>query len=154
MSAFIVSEGHICALIAACHHPRNLVQWRGESGTFRFRTTDGSTYCCLDPESQDAVGRMLLAENIRSVAYRYPRDVPGERPGPVPNPEPDLFQFRSPKRRPTPVEALRLLGCYEYQSCEREDWEQSEAWRFCRAAQEHLITTLPGYEDAAWEVFA
>lgn len=52
------------------------------------------------------------------------------------------------------VGALKALACYEYQSCESDDWESTEAFAFCEALRHTLIWALPNIDDAAWEVQA
>ena len=51
-----------------------------------------------------------------------------------------------------PVELLSALACYEYQACETEDWESTEAAAFCRALRKELISRLSGYSEAPWEI--
>lgn len=95
---------------------------------------------------------MLRPENERSVAYRY--DTRENLPGPVEREEPAFYRFTASKmftRRPNPVEALKLIRCYEYQSCEHPGWESSEAKGFCDTMTAALVACLPGYDDAPWE---
>ncbi len=50
---------------------------------------------------------------------------------------------------PTAVEALTLIASLDYQSCERDDWEQSPARALLSHMERALITELPGYDYAA-----
>jgi hypothetical protein len=95
---------------------------------------------------------MLLQQNIASVAYRYPQDAPSSLPGPIPTPVPMWYRFTRPRRSYSPVEILSALHCYEYQSCENPEWESSEAFQFCEALRDRMIRSLPGYDDAPWEI--
>jgi hypothetical protein len=150
MSAWIVNEGHIDAMVYLGLQPHPDIsnyplRWEKPDGT------DGQ----LDCYSTDEVGRMLLAENIRSVRHRYPDDAEGELPGPVPNPTVEGYTYQPLRARrdgqmPTPVEGLKLLSCFGYQSCETPDWEKTEAFRFCEALRHRLVASLPGYRDAPW----
>lgn len=151
MSAFVVSKSHIDALIqVALGTPGRWVTWRGTSG---YVFNANRTHCQLDHTCLESVGSMLFAENYRSVEYRYPNetretlgsDCLPEEYGGLPGPA---------YRRPTlsPVAALKALSCYEYQSCECPDWEETEAYRFCQALRAYLIPLLPGWEEAEWSV--
>ncbi len=53
-------------------------------------------------------------------------------------------------KQPTAVEGLSAIKCYEYQTCEHPEWEQSAAHAFCDALRDLLIGCLPGYEAAPW----
>ncbi len=141
MSAFIVGKVHIDAIlrVAIVHIPGSQFHWY-----YHEEHRD-----LTDP---DAIGGRLVAENAASVHYRYPQDPIDGLPGPT-----DAYwmkpYFYSPfgGRVPTVVEGLKLIKCYEYQSCEHPNWETSEAKAFCDALKEHLIRHLPGYDDAPWE---
>ena len=61
------------------------------------------------------------------------------------------FEYPLTGRLPTPVQAIKLVHCYEYQSCEHDGWETSEAHRFTTALLSSLEHSLPGYDDAPWE---
>lgn len=99
-------------------------------------------YRTLDYLNADHVGAMLLAENRRSVNDRYDEDEIE-----------DLYTYR-PLRHSTctPVDILKAISCYEYQSCETEGWQGSEARRFCAALRDAMIGKLPGYDAAPWEI--
>lgn len=118
MSAWIVTKTHIDLMV-------------GEAIARRVIT----------PDEADATGRMLWRENLRSVAYRYPRDTDGDRPGPANFRDGDVatYRFTPIELSMTSAELLSLVACYDYQSCEHDDWEQSEAFWFCGK----LEATLP-----------
>lgn len=125
MSAFLVSPHAIAALVVtSTHGPRDA------SGRWWKPTDD-----------ERAVFEMLATENARSVGYRY-----NEPTKPV---DYVAWPFGSPA--PSIVEALKLLDCYEYQACECQDWEDSEAFRWCYRLRKALGRALPGYDSAAWE---
>lgn len=95
----------------------------------------------LQPSTAEQVGAMLLAENQRSVNYRY-NEHEIEEP-----------YTHGPSSLRSPVEILFAIACYEYQSCETPDWEQSEAAAFCRVQRLQMIHQLPGYAEAqAWPI--
>ena len=152
MSAFIVSTKHLRRLV------NSGIRWGGVGG-LRWMVpslvpewTGGDNYDTytremiratrkLDHTSAGRTGAMLHAENVLSVDHRY--DEQNDE-------EPYVHDHREfPK---TPVEALKLLACYEYQTCEHEGWKQSEAFAFCSALRRALIDALPGYDAAPWDV--
>ncbi len=105
MSAWIVSKEHIDYIVTA------LI--RAE----------------LTSKTPDETGRMLWRECLASVAWRYPADAPGDRPGPVDFRDSDVDTYtwaETPEL--TPGGLAKTLGCYQYQSCEHPGWEGSEAY--------------------------
>jgi len=117
VSAWIVSRAHIDVL----------VQGLAESE----HVTD------VDP---DEVGRELWRENLRSVAYRYPGDGDGERPGPIDfrDADVDTYTYRRPAQKIELPGLLQAVACYQYQSCEHREWEASEAYRWTQQLREAL----------------
>lgn len=158
MSAFVVSKAHIDALVTAGlalpgrHGPLawfwpevtpeeiRYAEQRCALGIYQQRRH------VLTGRTAGRVGAMLWAENQRSVNYCYDQDGLEEP-----------FEFR-----PLPgnlldtrvsVVVLKAVDCYEYQSCERPEWERSEAKAYCDALRAVAIRRLPGYDDApSWEV--
>lgn len=138
MSAWIVSAHHIDALAGAATRPNAF-------GHLRYRY-NGHARECRDP---DAIGRILLAECVKSVQHRYPDDSDVELPGSAARP--DTYWYRTPDSH-APVVLLKAIDCYEYQSCEHPDWEKSEAHAICDALRDRLIGQLPGYDEAPWGI--
>lgn len=136
MSAFLVSKEHIDALVLSAWLCRDDMKWAG------FDVSVDS----------DKLGRMLWAECLKSVSYRYPNDKDGERPGPINfrDDEVKFYAYPLATEKPEPVAALKLLACYEYQSCEHPAWPDSDARKFCERLRHALIARLPGYEEAEW----
>jgi hypothetical protein len=99
---------------------------------------------------RDGVGAVLIAENVRSVRYRYP-DSGDDLPGPLAHYWAEPYHYRHPVRRPSPVEGLALLDGYEYQACECPDWRDTAAAELVDRLRSALIATLPGYDAAPWE---
>ena len=95
----------------------------------------------LTRDTAGTVGAMLLAQNRRSVDFRYDEtDI-----------EDVYLHSRSSERSPAAM--LKAIDCYEYQACETPDWEDTEAARFCQALRAHLIRQLPDYDDAdTWAI--
>lgn len=95
----------------------------------------------LTRETAGTVGAMLLAQNRRSVDFRYDEtDIE------------DVYLHGRSSERP-PAAMLKAIACYEYQACETPDWEDTEAARFCQALRFHLIRQLDGYDaEGVWPI--
>jgi hypothetical protein len=151
VSAFVVDEAHIDLLADVAR--RGPGQWHGgPGGTWSFPQYVIDRYP-VGPEGyldETHVGRLLLAQNVKSVAYRYPNEPATELPGPLPTPEADAYTFTRLPYHLTAVEALAAIACWRYQSCEDPDHERSPAWQFVNELESALIRCLPGYQDAPW----
>lgn len=140
MSAFLHDDAHITALLAGGLAERY--------GPLRWDVPgqNPSRYNELTRDTVDDVGRMLVAENLKSMKHRYPQLTRQERTA-------VYGGYTDPERRYTPVELLKALGSYEYQSCEHNEWPTSEAYAFCDALRRSLITRLPGWQEAGtWAI--
>lgn len=91
----------------------------------------------LTPATAGMIGAMLLAENQRSVNFRYGEDE--IEPVYVHGPDARLYSI---------VEVLVALDGYEYQAGEHPEWATSEAAYFCDALRRSLVRALPGYDAA------
>jgi hypothetical protein len=116
------------------------------------------------------LGQRLLDECVASVHGRYPDTNPdeGDLPGPrdayymgpyVWEPylqsETRLIAPGMPRVIPPPASTVviaKQIANYEYQSCEHDGWQDSEAHAFCRALAENLLRSLPGWEEAPWGI--
>jgi hypothetical protein len=123
MSAWIVAKAHVDALVTAA-----LV----------YAQSVGRT---MMPEDCDKLGATLWAENHKSVGYRYSH-------------KETMPPYRFTRRAVplTPVELLKAVACFEYQSCEHKGWEKSEAHKACAEIRNIAINALPGYADAPWGI--
>lgn len=147
MSAYIVSKKHITMMVETamdgtkeCAGPN----WK----LFALR---------LPPGVYDAnsLGQCLIEENLKSIHARYPDTVtdPTNTPGPIKQ------YWHKPYKHPnvvleklTAVVALKAIACYEYQSCEHDEWNTSEVKEFCDRLRHKLINALPGYDAAPWGI--
>lgn len=112
------------------------------------------------------IGQRLVDECVASVHARYPDTDPdeGDLPGPV-----DAYYMGpyvwEPYRRggdngsrraiapPASTAVIaKQIAHYEYQSCEHDAWEESEAYAFCRSFAEALLSCLPGWSEAPWGI--
>lgn len=97
------------------------------------------------------VGRvfsMLLTENLKSLASRYPNDSDNHAL---------LFDTysvaESAKREQVPeLHIIKLCHHYAYQSCEHGAWKTSRARKLIDAVEQHALYHLPGYNEAPWGI--
>lgn len=132
MSAYVVNDDHIDALITFAVLKRVSYYFDG-----RWREIGDTT-------ATDA-GRILLTENERSVAHRYPGDDSrGEGPS---------YRFKMfPPDSVTPLAILKGVQGLEYQCSETPDWRTTEAHAILHAIERAAIRALPGYAAGAWEI--
>lgn len=131
MSAFIVTRAHIDLLVSAALRYRVGV----------IHGPDGKEVFTCNDNTADELGRLLWTENHRSVNYRYREKTKA----------PDYY-FRE-RAAFSPVEAIKAVHCFEYQSCEHDGWEDSTAKRICERIIRAATHALPGYDDAPWGVY-
>jgi hypothetical protein len=93
----------------------------------------------LRDKTQIEIGRMLLAENARSVGYRYRE---------VQDPAALTYVYRPTNREYTPSQALTAIRGFEYQACEAPEWDQSEAHAFCRALFRRVVDVAIPQKDS------
>lgn len=170
MSAWMVSKHHIDALVTAGLSKRSpkypgdgdtTLTWRSQVtldaaeaepvGESQFAVLEAGRWE-LSYATADEVGAMLWTENLRSVAYRYPEDRSGDRPGPIDLTDEDVLSYHFTKvpGEVSPGVVFKLLDCYEYQSCEHPEWRNSAAKAFCDALRDRMCRRVVGYEEAPW----
>lgn len=146
MSAFVVSKKHITMMVETaldgtkeCGGPN----WK----LFSLRLPLG----ILDA---NMLGQALIEENLKSIHARYPDTVedPENTPGPIAQYCHESYKHPHVTTRLTAVEALKAIICYEYQSCEHDEWNESAVKEFCDRLKHKLIGVLPGYEAAPWGI--
>lgn len=147
MSAYICDRDHIIYLVAAAMHKS--VNHRGSFSWYHDRQRSE-----LPPGDFDRaadVANMLWQENIKSVSHRYPHESSATLPGPI-----DEDFVITAKDIPAlladfnPVQILKSCDCYAYQTCEHDEWEQSEAHTFIESLRSSAWHSLPGYDAAEW----
>jgi hypothetical protein len=140
MSAYIVSREHILYLLAAATSP--VIEAIGKLRWFH----DGQWHDVRSDDSERAaeVANLLWRENIASVSARYPNESSATLPGPchenfviVP------ADLHVPFKAINPMQVIKCCDCYEYQSCEHEGWETSEAYAFISALRTAAWHALP-----------
>jgi hypothetical protein len=164
MSAYIVHHEHISALVNAADR-----QAMHRHGQFTWYDTNGNPHELSRTASEESMrelnshpgdtrtmfthsiwglGQLLLDANVDSVAYRYPDDKREDLPGPI-DYQPE---YRHTSVHVTPVATIKAARCYRYQSCEHPTWKSSTARSFVEALIDAMLDSLPGYDDAPWEI--
>ncbi len=143
MSAFIVSDKHIKALVRfAASKREHRIYWRDENGAY------SSVKDPHDVMHAEELANILKAENVRSYCYRYPDEQPEDYSAPIELP---AFEFyRTPPV--SAVQALKACDCYDYQAGETPDYNSTPAHDIISQIRQFAIMALPGYEAAAWEI--
>lgn len=154
MSAYTLGDEHIAVLVhAGLSNPGRPLSWHVPTPTGQLpldaTTSNGITASWapggrarqLTTASADAVGQMLLDQNIASINEVYSDD------------DLAIYNHRRPRsihRRP--VEILKAIACYRYQAGDTRDWNDCEAFHFCAALEAATIYKLPGWDEAAWAI--
>jgi hypothetical protein len=153
MSAFIVGHDHIDALLTfgylhkvSYYVPQSICN------------KPGGTRVDITTMTASEIGAILLTENERSVRYRY-SDIksPGDLPGTI-GENAANYRFRNfgdILRLPAATKCAWILNacrCFEYQACETPDYRESLAHRIIQAIQAEAIRSLPGIDNAPWEI--
>ena len=152
MSVYVVDREHIDGLVTtAIWGPAGTIAGRDWALPFRWRC--GEWWWRADWESATELGTLLLRECLRSVRAGYPRDEVGDLSGPRPVYRQMPYEYSGHGApRYSVVQCLKMIDCYEYQSCEDAGWAHSVAKAFCDALRKRLVCALPGYEEAVWGV--
>src|SRR5262249_30306760 len=128
MSAFVVSATHVDVLLSVALHGPSDGASRRHDWTPPYLDEAGTR---LSVTTSSLLGACLLAENIASVAHRYPDCARHELPGPMPMPIPDQYELTDFGPCMTIAEACSAIDCYVYQSCEHPEWQGTSAEAFC-----------------------
>ncbi len=93
-----------------------------------------------EPQS---VGTVLVAQNWRSVNYRYRE-----------NDEPESYTFHTYAGPMEPIAVIKACDCYDYQACETDDYQDTDAAKIVRLIRDRAIgevlRQLPAYDRAPW----
>jgi len=148
MSAFVVDKVHIDAILRA-----GLSMGRKLGYNPSWYKKKAETRIYLMDETASAVGQMLIDACVRSVGHRYGDSPLTDLPGPCDAYWVLPYEYKPnfAARIPSPVETLKLIYCYIYQSCEDPDFYESEAFDICEALRHSAIKSLQGYDEAPWE---
>lgn len=126
MSAFIVSKEHIDYIMTAYQNSENKY----------YKESDKNYYTNAQAE-QD--GQMLWAENFLSVNHRYKKSDYAP-----------VYKFDKIKNI-NYLQTLKFIHCLDYQSCETDNYNQSEAQKLITKMAWDLTCMIPEYENLKWE---
>jgi hypothetical protein len=137
MSVFILSNKHINVLVSAL-----LLKNRG---IFNIYDSKDEAYEFISYKDGDKIGQILLNENYRSINYRY-NDT--QKP-----PHKFKYQFQSEvKYYDYLVQIFAACDCYDYQSCETDDYKQTLAYSIIDKIRKETIRRLRHYDKAEWSI--
>ena len=92
----------------------------------------------------EKVVTILWEANLDSLNYRYDDDIEENK----------ISREKLSHYRPIVTNIFhmaKLVGCYEYQSCENEKrWDVSKAKQICKDITDGLLTNSDDYESAPW----
>jgi|TARA_R110002124_G_scaffold3556_1_gene23309 hypothetical protein len=112
----------------------------------------------IEVEDAPALAVLLAQENIKSLEHRYPSEPAGGFLSHKDQTVTDFLAEVSQKARRlqghfSPAHIKRVLGSYEYQSCEHPDYYKSDAYHVVRSLKDRLLDTLcEAYESNQREV--
>lgn len=138
MSAYIVSEDHINVIVSY------FVDHRHGEGLWH-KLND--RYDSLTMENAPAVAYELYRENVRSVNGRY-NDTNSD----------EMYQFKylpHVKDVYTEAEIAGALDGLEYQSCESDDYQTTEAYGLLNAMRKNLLSRIASRElgdETVWSI--
>lgn len=141
MSAWRISKEDILYVLQAyCrlgHNDRNLYI-RHEGRSYQFDLHNEEDFAQLYREIDLA--------NIKSLTARYGEDWEANAP--------HWFWAEDFYRefRITPVQALKLCDCIDYQNCEVKGYSQSFCAHLLDIIRSRCISALPGHEEAQWGI--
>ena len=143
MSAFIVKRELISYLLDAA-------MTLGNYGDNTFHYFHQNQWQKLTSDNATEVGQKLWDACITNVSQLYPNTELPELPGTT---EETFVYTHEPKvRQVDPVQVLKSVQHYTYQSDNTSDWDESEAASFVSALTTMAIMKLPGYDTAVWGV--
>lgn len=95
------------------------------------------------------LGRLLLHENVRSVMHRYGPETIGHAEKAYAT-QLEGYIFRRRAETTDPVQALKFIASWRYQTCEHPGHAESKAWQVVDKIERMAIRALPGYREARW----
>lgn len=133
MSAFICSEKHV----------NTIVSYAAENDiSVYIKAASGQRYWHSVKKDPILIAKILKQANVDSVNHRYNES---DKPSRAKY-KPEATAFISP------IQIVKLCNCFDYQSCEVDDYDDSDAARIINSIRSNAITNIPGYNDAAWAI--
>ena len=150
MSAFMVGDEHINTLIgwtlSKAHGVFSEIRWvvspeDADRNPVGIRSTLGTNFRYLNPETASVVGQILVDANAKSIEARYEED------------ESRIYEYNAPRTLSwNPVEIMSACSCYDYQACEFGGYETSEAHAIIDAIRHLCISILCDQNHTPWEI--
>jgi len=137
MSAYVVSNSTIDSLISTA------IELKLCAGLI---TADSCTN--VTTENATDFGRMLLRENVRSVAHRY--RLAGTEEGAANDAFVTDYKFSKAHDLNFEGTVAKCIQSLDYQSCETNDWNNTVAHEFLYRLMLKLIERVPGFDAAPW----
>lgn len=135
MSAFIVSPEHVSALVT--YAIANRVSYYGFKAKASIQITETNA---------SVVGAELLAENVKSVSYRYSGRIDREEKRAAKN-----YVFNAHPGDFDHSDIIAACRCLDYQSCEHAGWARSQAREILNCIVTHAAVNLAS-DSAVWEI--
>lgn len=129
MSSWVLDRDHISGMLQATHLTRE--------GAYVY--FDGEAYYIKQGGDLSVPGQILMDETYRQVNGRYDSE----------DKAPKFFVV--PVKHLEPVQIIKLINCWRYQSCDLDDYKDTHAWAIATALRDAAISGLPGYDEADWE---
>ena len=134
----------MCAYIVSPEQIQTIVPWAQRNHSRPYDYTRGE------------IARVLAEANIASVEYRYP-DLVGSSVKAFLSMDSNEEYIEECQREfagplPTATGVIKLINSLDYQSCEREDWEESQAYQYLNRIRTLATYNLPGYNDQPWSI--
>jgi len=144
MSAFVVSDKTISAILQAAFNAER--RYNGSVNPWQYQDDPEAYHYVMNAlKTAQQQANLLMAENVRSYnhCYKHRSDVSQEPfTGKV---------VLDLKAAPVSVlQALKLIDCLAYQSCECDNWEKTQAFKLLNKLRGILIPALPGYDNEKW----
>lgn len=138
MSCYIIDKKEMKKIVLAFR------KFATAQHTYKVRIPGDEDYSDLSEiETMSRVGQILVDQNYRSYNYRYEETL-----------EPEVFEITGQDLmyvpRLTPVETLKALASYDYQSSETPDYRETAACKLAEIMHQFAVESLPGYSEAKW----
>ena len=136
MSAYIVSDNHIHSIVSYTKIVLKEVYYNNKSLSL--------TGVWEAAENTNRLGQILINANYLSINERYiHKEGYPEKPHKYAFKETPLL---------SPIEVIKACHCLDYQSCESDDWEHSDANQIIQNIIYNTSKKLDGYNQAAWGI--
>lgn len=144
MSAFVVSHKHINTILTFAATRKNYaVEVR--------HLSDGSSLDLSDRADLQKAADILYGQNVRSVSHRYNDEPANQLPGVITEVG-HAITYRMILPTESAVQIIKACDCLGYQSCETDDWEQTDAYKIMTAIRERATEAIPGMDSAKWSI--